>query len=439
MSYSQFGYSYTTTPQLLMATNTLSTYCESNSRSLMEPSLATSPQSSLYCPVYESRLLASARHDLNPASTIGVYGSPYTKSQSYGTYTSYGSDATSLYSLGKLDGKEAAATAHSGVAQSAYYPYDHTFSQYPYERYGYGSVDVATRRKNATRETTSTLKAWLQEHKKNPYPTKGEKIMLAIITRMTLTQVSTWFANARRRLKKENKMTWSPRTKNSDDKGCDDDSDDAEGSQPEPIKSVKEFNDNQIGVDTDLAQSDLEDFDLTESDGSECEPKRQFHVITHSQGRSNDRIEVEPANASRPESFDGNEGFHKDCARSLTQDSETTKLFYQQDQPRSGPKPKIWSLAQTAISLNQTEYPSCMHRCQPTNPPSPAGPQVLGVADRPQDSPVATLRNWVDGVFHDPLFRQSTLNQTSSDTRLWNEAGLPQDSSLGNVTATQLT
>ncbi len=33
--------------------------------------------------------------------------------------------------------------------------------------------------------------------------------MLAILTKMTLTQVSTWFANARRRLKKENKMTWS--------------------------------------------------------------------------------------------------------------------------------------------------------------------------------------------------------------------------------------
>ena len=76
------------------------------------------------------------------------------------------------------------------------------------------------RRKNATRETTSTLKAWLSEHRKNPYPTKGEKIMLAIITKMTLTQVSTWFANARRRLKKENKMTWSPRNR------CDDDDDD---------------------------------------------------------------------------------------------------------------------------------------------------------------------------------------------------------------------
>lgn len=52
-------------------------------------------------------------------------------------------------------------------------------------------------------------------------------------------QVSTWFANARRRLKKENKVTWSPRAnKSSDERGCDDDSDSAEGSQEEePIKS----------------------------------------------------------------------------------------------------------------------------------------------------------------------------------------------------------
>jgi len=76
---------------------------------------------------------------------------------------------------------------------------------------------LAARRKNATRESTATLKAWLNEHKKNPYPTKGEKIMLAIITKMTLTQVSTWFANARRRLKKENKMTWEPKNKTDDD------------------------------------------------------------------------------------------------------------------------------------------------------------------------------------------------------------------------------
>ena len=37
-------------------------------------------------------------------------------------------------------------------------------------------------------------------------------------------QVSTWFANARRRLKKDNKMTWTPRGSNDDDSSdCDDD------------------------------------------------------------------------------------------------------------------------------------------------------------------------------------------------------------------------
>jgi hypothetical protein len=78
-------------------------------------------------------------------------------------------------------------------------------------------LNNAARRKNATRETTSALKAWLYEHRKNPYPTKGEKIMLAIITKMTLTQVSTWFANARRRLKKENKSGWNGKDRDLDD------------------------------------------------------------------------------------------------------------------------------------------------------------------------------------------------------------------------------
>ena len=58
-------------------------------------------------------------------------------------------------------------------------------------RYSSGyDFNGASRRKNVTRDSTSTLKAWLKEHRKNPYPTKGEKIMLAIITKMTLVQVS---------------------------------------------------------------------------------------------------------------------------------------------------------------------------------------------------------------------------------------------------------
>ena len=102
------------------------------------------------------------------------------------------------------------------------------------------------RRKNATRETTSTLKAWLYEHRKNPYPTKGEKIMLAIITKMTLTQVSTWFANARRRLKKENKMTWSPRNR------CGDDRKEDYESEEEGEDADREREDDMDGLGTDL-------------------------------------------------------------------------------------------------------------------------------------------------------------------------------------------
>ncbi|XP_022659416.1 homeobox protein araucan-like isoform X1 [Varroa destructor] len=125
------------------------------------------------------------------------------------------------------------ATAGPHPHPCSHHPYDHSavsslaaaYATTPYgtaaDRYS-STMDAAARRKNATRETTNTLKAWLYEHRKNPYPTKGEKIMLAIITKMTLTQVSTWFANARRRLKKENKMTWEPRNRPSEN-GEDDD------------------------------------------------------------------------------------------------------------------------------------------------------------------------------------------------------------------------
>ena len=75
------------------------------------------------------------------------------------------------------------------------------------------NVSVRTVRSSSTRESTATLKAWLRQHIKNPYPSKVDKIMLAIITRMTLTQVSTWFANARRRLKKDSGLCWQAVTR----------------------------------------------------------------------------------------------------------------------------------------------------------------------------------------------------------------------------------
>ncbi|KAM6967981.1 iroquois-class homeodomain protein IRX-4a [Aplochiton taeniatus] len=410
MSYPQFGYPYSSAPQFLMTTNSLTTCCESTGRSITDSGVAAAAQTPVYCPVYESRLLATARHELSSAAALGVYGNPYTNGQSYGNYVTYGTDASAFYSLGAFDTKDSTATAHAGITPTAaYYPYDPTLGQYQYDRYG--SMDGSTRRKNATRETTSTLKAWLQEHRKNPYPTKGEKIMLAIITKMTLTQVSTWFANARRRLKKENKMTWPPRNKGSDEKTYDDD----EGSQEEPTKSENNDEESRSRDDKDLQLSDLEDFDTIESESSECELKHQYHMNTHMTTTDcpDEHIKDTSLKISIPVSLGGEQDL-KATSEDFQRDSRQAKTCFQQGHQILDGKPRIWSLAQTATSLNQAEYPSCMLRCQPPLTPSPAGDSPVSV-DR-QDSPVTTLRNWVDGVFHDPLFRQSTLNQALTNT-----------------------
>uniref|UniRef100_A0A8C6E3R4 Iroquois homeobox 4 n=1 Tax=Moschus moschiferus TaxID=68415 RepID=A0A8C6E3R4_MOSMO len=452
MSYPQFGYPYSSAPQFLMTTNSLSTCCESGGRTLADSGPAASAQAPVYCPVYESRLLATARHELNSAAALGVYGGPYGGSQGYGNYVTYGSEASAFYSLNSFDSKDAPGSAHAGLAPAAaaYYPYEPALGQYPYDRYG--TMDSGTRRKNATRETTSTLKAWLQEHRKNPYPTKGEKIMLAIITKMTLTQVSTWFANARRRLKKENKMTWPPRNKCADEKRPY-----AEGEEEgrgQPLKSTKA--EEPIGKGKDLELSDLEDFDPLEGEPPECELKPSFQPLdggldrlpTGPEGPSGPGKEA-PGALRLPLSAGGGAALDQDlerarsCLRSAAAGPEQpaaagagggpqaceSKLGFAPAGASAGleAKPRIWSLAHTATAaaataFSQTEFPSCMLKRQgppagpaaPSSAPassSPAAPASAGALDRHQDSPVTSLRNWVDGVFHDPILRHSTLNQ----------------------------
>ncbi|XP_061597936.1 iroquois-class homeodomain protein IRX-4b [Cololabis saira] len=369
MAYSQLGYSYSATPQFLMTQSSLS---------------GTPPP---------HPALRSAGQQLASAG-IGGYSGSY-KSQGY--YSSRPGDPSALYHRGPLHPKEA-VSVHVGASQTpAYYPYEYTFGQYPYERYGYSCSDSSSRRKNATRETTSTLKAWLQEHQKNPYPTKGEKIMLAIITRMTLTQVSTWFANARRRLKKENKVTWSPRAcKNSEDRGCEDDSDEAE----KPPQSDKDLPDQQCA---DL-QSDLEDFDLNESDASDSEPKPPFLPEDNKPNLNVDMRHL----MHNSDPLRGRERLSPDCPELTSAQRQHSSFYINPDLRSSDAKPKIWSLAHTAVSLEagvQPEYAPCM--LSSTGSSSCGFPTTMALtkADRQQESPVATLREWVDGVFHGPPFQ----------------------------------
>lgn len=82
-----------------MTSNSLTACCESTGRSITDAGVAASGQTPVYCPVYESRLLATARHELSSAAALGVYGSPYAGGQSYGNYVTYGTDASAFYSL----------------------------------------------------------------------------------------------------------------------------------------------------------------------------------------------------------------------------------------------------------------------------------------------------------------------------------------------------
>ncbi|XP_061427893.1 iroquois-class homeodomain protein IRX-3-like [Lethenteron reissneri] len=197
------------------------------------------------------------------AAVLGLYGSPYA-AQAYGAFLPYTAAELSVFSqLGShYEIKDSPGLQHSS------FPYPTAAYYSPYGGFQYTDP---SRPKNATRESTATLKAWLNEHRKNPYPTKGEKIMLAIITKMTLTQVSTWFANARRRLKKENKVTWAPRSR-SDEEGhsC---GSDAEVDRKEDDEEEEDEEDEAVGEEEaeEDDDDDDEEIDLENIDIEKCE------------------------------------------------------------------------------------------------------------------------------------------------------------------------
>jgi len=176
--------------------------------SLTDPSQFLSDPSNLAALSYPR--LGAGMMGLGTAMPTLPYSSSEQSPYSSISMESFYNPLANPYSIKENGGPEMPSWSPGGglAATAGYYPYDTS----SLAAYGYGGAyGLAATRKNVTRESTATLKAWLNEHKKNPYPTKGEKIMLAIISKMTLTQVSCWFANARRRLKKENKMTWEPK------------------------------------------------------------------------------------------------------------------------------------------------------------------------------------------------------------------------------------
>ncbi|XP_041646506.1 iroquois-class homeodomain protein IRX-5a isoform X2 [Cheilinus undulatus] len=310
------------------------------------------------CPAYSTSVISGPRTEELGRSSSGSAFAPYAGSTAF-TSASPGYNSHLPYSADAA----AAATFTSYVSS----PYDHTtgmagsIGYHPYAAplgtYPYGDPAY---RKNATRDATATLKAWLNEHRKNPYPTKGEKIMLAIITKMTLTQVSTWFANARRRLKKENKMTWTPRNRSEDEE--EDENIDLEKNDDDDVPNKP--TDKGDSTDTEADHKLLNPGDIgcdrfkEENHGKDTDPLLSDSELKDQEERTTDLLpdSAKPTTSSPSAVPRGNQSVaQQDKPSDLshapgTVTSNVTSVIHS---PPSAPKPKLWSLAEIATSSDR--------------------------------------------------------------------------------------
>ncbi|XP_025776376.1 iroquois-class homeodomain protein IRX-6 [Puma concolor] len=223
--------------------------------------------------------------------------------------------------------------------------------------------------------------------KANPYPTKGEKIMLAIITKMTLTQVSTWFANARRRLKKENKMTWAPKSKGGEERRAESGAEESLGCLNGDAKDASASQEAR-----GLRLSDLEDLEEEEEEEEEeAEEEEAVATATDRLAEFHKDSQAQPAPyaaaaarearlerrecglAARPFSFIEPPGSGEADFLRAEPGGPTLTLHYPCRE-----KPRIWSLAHTAAA-------SAVDGAAPT-PPGPRSPECRLIPRPPPGS-----------------------------------------------------
>lgn len=217
---------------------------------------------------------------------------------------------------------------------------------------------------------------------------------------VAFSQVSTWFANARRRLKKENKVTWGRSAEDRDGRIFSSDNEDEHGKNG----SDDEDDDEEI---------DLETVDI----------ERPEEQRTGEQGSAKGEGEADPAareQASEPKSSDSSrtlsvEGLRGvEAAISLNR-SPVVKLAVdhspsrQECQRPQQSKPKIWSLAETATAPDSSHKPSpAAHTHHPAL--ASAGHPALLPGHGIYTCQIGKLHNWANAAF---LNANSLLNMRS--------------------------
>ncbi|KAK0154201.1 Iroquois-class homeodomain protein irx-1 [Merluccius polli] len=332
------------------------------------------------------------------SSMLGMYGNPW--AHNYSAFLPYGgaTDLALISQMGpQFDLKE------SPGAHPAALPVHAAQSFYPYGQYPYGDP---SRAKAATRETTSTLKAWLQEHQKNPYPTKGEKIMLAIITKMTLTQVgrntttrfrrllasrsvSTWFANARRRLKKENKVTWGRSAEDRDGRIFSSDNEEDTAKNGSDDEDEEEEIDLET-VDIERPEEDRGDLGCEKGEAGARKGSELKNLEANNRVLSGDGMRGGMRGAERPIAL------IKAPVGKIAMDNSPRQEC--QRAPQS--KPKIWSLAEIATSPDNAQHKLSSVPQHTEHPAlSSAGHPALLPGHGIYTCQIGKLHNWTNAAF----------------------------------------
>lgn len=100
--------------------------------------------------------------------------------------------------------------AYRSSGYPGYQPYYAAEQDVPHNIYGVksakydplgdsGDTRQKKRRGNLPKPTTDILRAWFHDHLDHPYPSEQDKQMFITRTGLTISQISNWFINARRR------------------------------------------------------------------------------------------------------------------------------------------------------------------------------------------------------------------------------------------------
>uniref|UniRef100_A0A8C2WUG5 Iroquois homeobox 2a n=1 Tax=Cyclopterus lumpus TaxID=8103 RepID=A0A8C2WUG5_CYCLU len=168
------------------------------------------------CPAYGASALAAPRSEDLARSSSGSAFSPYPGSAAFSASAGAGFSSPLSYSTDPTTGFPSYMLLPIMTAQTSGMAGALSYHPYGSPGYPYHSTTRAYR-KNATGTPRATLKAWLQEHRKNPYPTKGREDHAAHHHQDDPDAGLHVVRQRQEEVKKENKMTWAPRTKIEDE------------------------------------------------------------------------------------------------------------------------------------------------------------------------------------------------------------------------------